>query len=119
MAHLLGVYIPNNQKILIGFTRIYGIGKASAIEICSLLGINPNGRIKDLSDHELNQVSKHVESNFLIQSDLIKKRNFFLKRLLSIKSHRGLRHFSGLPLRGQRTKSNGKTQKRIGKRIKI
>nr|YP_007890707.1 ribosomal protein S13 [Jakoba libera]AGH24201.1 ribosomal protein S13 [Jakoba libera] len=118
MAHLLGIYLPNHKNLKTGLTMIYGLGKSSVLEICSSVGLNPSSRIQDLTDYELNRISRHVESNYLIESELSKKENFSLKRLLTIKSYRGLRHYSGLPVRGQRTKSNARTQKRIGKRIK-
>lgn len=118
MAHLLGIYMKNSQNLVSGLTNIYGIGRTSAKDICMECGINPQTRIKDLTENEFTILSKEIEIHYMVESDLVKKKSQHLKRLLSIKCYRGLRHYSGLPVRGQRTRSNSKTQKRIGKRIR-
>lgn len=118
MAHLLGVHINDNKNLITGLTSIYGIGISHAIDICVKVQLNPKTRFKNLTENDINMISKELENNYVVESDLLKQNAYFLKRLLSIKSYRGLRHYSGLPVRGQRTKSNSKTQKRIGKRIK-
>ncbi len=117
MARILGVEIPNEKRVEIGLTYIYGIGLTRSKEILKIANINPDKRVKDLRDNELSKIAKIIEENYKIEGELrqIVFRN--IKRLKDIKSYRGLRHRLGLPVRGQRTRTNAVTRK--GKNIAV
>ena len=111
MARIAGVDLPREKRAEIGLTYIYGIGKATANEILAKADINPDTRIKDLSDDQVNELRKIIDADFLVEGDLRREIALNIKRLRDIKCYRGLRHAKGLPLRGQRTKTNARTRK--------
>ena len=113
MARIAGVDLPNNKRLEIALTYIYGIGKTRSGKILTATGINPNKRAKDLDANEVAILRKEIESNYKVEGDLRTETAMNIKRLIEIGSYRGLRHKKQLPTRGQRTHTNAKTQKRI------
>jgi len=111
MARIAGVDLPKNERIEIGLTRIFGIGRSLSKKILQETGINPGIRIKDLKDENIVQIRAIIEQNFKVEGDLRREIGMNVKRLQDIGSYRGLRHRLGLPLRGQRTKTNARTRK--------
>ncbi|BCR21106.1 30S ribosomal protein S13 [Borrelia miyamotoi] len=114
MARIAGIDLPNNKQLQIALTSIYGIGRARALEICKKTGISPERRAKDLDNGEVNKLRKTIENDYVIEGKLRSELAMSIKRLMDIACYRGLRHRKGLPLRGQRTKTNARTRK--GKR---
>ena len=110
MARIAGVDLPREKRAEIGLTYIYGIGKATANEILAKAEIDPNVRIKDLSEEQVNELRKIIDNDFLVEGDLRREIALNIKRLRDIKCYRGMRHAKGLPLRGQRTKTNASVQ---------
>ena len=114
MVYLLETKLNDNKSIFSALISIYGIGKSNAFSICKKLGFSENLKVKNLSEDHIKKLLKLVEnSNLLITSDLKKTKSLILKNLIFIKSYRGLRKIKGLPVRGQRTHTNGKTARRI------
>lgn len=111
MARILGVEIPNEKRIEIALTYVYGIGRAKAEELVKLVNINPATRVKDLTDVQIAQIAKVVEDKYKVEGELRQEVYRNIKRLKDIKSYRGLRHKLGLPVRGQRTRTNAVTRK--------
>lgn len=111
MARIAGVDLPREKRAEIGLTYIYGIGRATANEILAKAEINPDVRIKDLSDDEVNTLRKIIDTDFLVEGDLRREIALNIKRLRYIKCYIGIRHAKGLPLRGQKTKTNARTRK--------
>ena len=111
MARIAGVDLPNEKRAEIGLTYIYGIGRATANEILAKAEINPDTRIKDLSEEEVNTLRRIIDNDFLVEGDLRREIALNIKRLRDIKCYRGIRHAKGLPLRGQKTKTNARTRK--------
>ena len=111
MARIAGVDLPREKRAEIGLTYIYGIGKATANEILAKAEIDPNVRIKDLSEEQVNELRKIIDNDFLVEGDLRREIALNIKRLRDIKCYSGMRHAKGLPLRGQRTKTNARTRK--------
>ncbi|MDR0880841.1 MAG: 30S ribosomal protein S13 [Clostridioides sp.] len=111
MARIAGVDLPREKRAEIGLTYIYGIGRATSNEILAKAGINPDTRIKDLSEDEVNDLRKIIDADFLVEGDLRREIALNIKRLRDIKCYRGIRHAKGLPLRGQKTKTNARTRK--------
>ncbi|BDU62823.1 30S ribosomal protein S13 [Candidatus Borrelia fainii] len=114
MARIAGIDLPNNKQLQIALTSIYGIGRARALEICKKTDILPEKRAKDLDNDEVNKLRKIIESDYVVEGKLRSELAMSIKRLMDIACYRGLRHRKGLPLRGQRTKTNARTRK--GKR---
>lgn len=113
MIYLFESKIPENKSVVIALTSVYGIGKSNSILICKKLGFSKNLKIKDLSKDQINQLLKVIESlNLELASDLKKIKLLQLKKLISIKSYRGLRRAQGLPVRGQRTHTNARNSKK-------
>ncbi|MDE6473180.1 MAG: 30S ribosomal protein S13 [Ureaplasma sp.] len=110
MARLFGVDIPNDKRVLISLTYIYGIGKSTSAQILAKAKIDPNKRVKDLTENELAEI-RRIASEFTIEGDLRRQTAMDIKRLMEIASYRGIRHRRGLPVRGQRTKTNARTRK--------
>ncbi|MGL5246054.1 MAG: 30S ribosomal protein S13 [Mycoplasmoidaceae bacterium] len=110
MARILGVDIPNNKRVVISLTYIYGIGKSLSTKILNECKIDLDKRVADLSDDELSLIRKNI-SSFIIEGDLRRNKAMDIKRLMEIGSYRGIRHRKGLPVRGQRTKTNSRTRK--------
>ncbi len=111
MARIAGVNLPNQKRLEIGLTYIYGIGQASAREICASLGLSPDEKIRDLTDDEITKLRTYIDSNLQVEGDLRRERQQAIKRLGEIGSYRGIRHRRGLPVNGQRTKTNARTRK--------
>ena len=111
MARISGVDLPNNKRIEIALTYIYGIGRTSATKIVAKTGIDPDLRAKNLSDEQISQIRGVIESDYMVEGDLRREINLNIKRLMDLGNYRGLRHRRGLPVRGQRTKTNARTRK--------
>lgn len=111
MARITGVEVPNNKRVEIGLTYIFGIGRSKSKQILKEIKIDINKKVKDLSPDELSRIRKHIEIKETVEGDLRKKVNQNIKRLMDINSYRGRRHQRGLPVRGQRTKTNARTRK--------
>lgn len=117
MARLLGVEIPNEKRIEIALTYIYGVGRSKSNEILELVNIDPNTRTKDLSEQQLSQLAQVLDDKYKVEGELRQEVYRNIKRLQEIRSYRGLRHRLGLPVRGQRTRTNAVTRK--GKNIAV
>jgi len=111
MARIAGVNLPTNKRLEIGLTYIYGIGQSTARAICAELGLSPDEKVRDLTDEEITKLRSHIDGNLTVEGDLRRERSQSIKRLSEIGAYRGLRHRRGLPVRGQRTKTNGRTRK--------
>jgi small subunit ribosomal protein S13 len=111
MARIAGVNLPNQKRLEIGLTYIYGIGQPTAREICATLGLSPDTKIRDLTDEEVTKLQRHIDESNQVEGDLRRERQQAIKRLTEIGSYRGLRHRRGLPVNGQRTKTNARTRK--------
>ena len=117
MARIAGVDIPNNKRVEIALTYIYGIGRKSANDILEKTGINPDTRAKDLTEEEVAKLRDEIENSYTVEGDLRRDRAMNIKRLVEINCYRGIRHRKGLPVRGQRTKTNARTRKGPAKTI--
>lgn len=111
MARISGVDLPANKRIEVALTYIYGIGRSSSKKIIEEIAIDPDRRVKDLTDDEISSLRKAIEKNYKVEGDLRTDIAFNIKRLMDIGCYRGRRHRMGLPLRGQNTKNNAKTCK--------
>ena len=111
MARIAGVDLPRDKRVEIGLTYIFGIGRKSANDILAATGINPDTRVRDLSEDEVSKLREHIDHNYVVEGDLRSTVAFDIKRLIEIGSYRGLRHRKGLPVRGQRSKTNARTRK--------
>ena len=111
MARIAGVDIPNNKRVEIALTYIYGIGRKSANDILAATGINPDTRAKDLTEAEVAKLRDEIESSYTVEGDLRRDVALNIKRLVEINCYRGIRHRKGLPVRGQNTKNNARTRK--------
>ena len=111
MARIAGVDLPREKRVEIGLTYIYGIGNTSAKEILAEAGVNPDTRVKDLTEDEAGKIRKIIEAKYLVEGDLRREVSMNIKRLMEIGSYRGIRHRRGLPVRGQKTKTNARTRK--------
>ena len=111
MARISGVDLPNNKRIEIALTYIYGIGRTSATKIIEKTKIDPDLRAKNLSDEQISQIRGVIENDYMVEGDLRREVNLNIKRLMDLGNYRGLRHRRGLPVRGQRTKTNARTRK--------
>ena len=111
MARIAGVDLPKEKRVEIGLTYIYGVGLSTSQKILATTGINPDTRIKDLTEDEVNEIRNYVNKNLMVEGDLRREIALNIKRLRDIKCYRGMRHAKGLPLRGQRTKTNARTRK--------
>ncbi len=117
MARIAGVDIPNNKRIEIALTYIYGIGRKSANDILAVTGIDPDTRAKDLTDADIAKLRDEIEANYKVEGDLRRDVALDIKRMVEINCYRGVRHRKGLPVRGQRTKTNARTRKGPAKTI--
>jgi small subunit ribosomal protein S13 len=111
LARIAGVNLPNQKRLEIGLTYIYGIGQSTAQKICAALELDPDQKIKDLTDDEVTKLRTYNDANVEVEGDLRRERSQAIKRLSEIGCYRGLRHRRGLPARGQRTKTNARTRK--------
>ena len=117
MARLVGVDLPRNKRIEIALTYIYGIGLTTAKEIIAATGVDPDIRVKDLSEEDLAKLRDYIQQNLKVEGDLNREVSQNVKRLMEIGCYRGLRHRRGLPVRGQRTHTNARTRKGPRKQI--
>ncbi len=111
MARIAGVNLPNQKRLEIGLTYIYGIGQPTAHEICAALGLSPETKIRDLTDEEVTKLQRYIDDQHQVEGDLRRERQQAIKRLTEIGAYRGVRHRRGLPVNGQRTKTNARTRK--------
>ena len=112
MARIAGVDLPREKRIEIGLTYIYGIGRTSASKILEAAGVNPDTRVKDITDEEVKKISDVIErEGYMVEGDLRREIALNIKRLQEIGCYRGIRHRKGLPVRGQKTKTNARTRK--------
>ena len=111
MARIAGINIPLNKRVEIGLTYIYGIGRPTSNEMLAKLGIEPDRAVRDLTDDEIAKLRDLIDSEYVVEGDLRRERSQNVKRLQEIGSYRGLRHRRGLPVNGQRTKTNARTRK--------
>ncbi|MBO8139640.1 MAG: 30S ribosomal protein S13 [Thermosipho sp. (in: Bacteria)] len=111
MARIVGVEIPNDKKVEIALTYIYGIGKTRAKQICESINVDPNKKVRELNDEEISKIANFIQQNFKVEGELRSEVMSNIKRLIDIGCYRGLRHKLGLPVRGQKTKSNARTRK--------
>ena len=117
MARIAGVDIPNNKRVEIALTYIYGIGRKSANDILAATGINPDTRAKDLTEEEVAKLRDEIENSYTVEGDLRREVGLNIKRMVEVNCYRGIRHRKGLPVRGQRTKTNARTRKGPAKTI--
>ena len=117
MARIAGIDLPRDKRVEIGLTYIYGIGLSRSKEILASTGVNPDTRVKDLSDAEVAALRASVESNYQVEGDLRRWESMNIKRLVDIGTYRGRRHRMGLPVRGQRTRTNARTRR--GRRVAV
>ena len=117
MARIAGVDIPNNKRVEIALTYIYGIGRKSANDILAKTGVDPDKRAKDLTEDEIAKLRDEIENNYTVEGDLRRDVALNIKRMVEINCYRGIRHRKGLPVRGQRTKTNARTRKGPAKTI--
>ena len=117
MARIAGINIPPHQHAEIGLTAIFGIGRTTAQQLCASLSIDPNTRVRDLTDEEVNQIRVYVDANLKVEGDLRREVSQDIKRKIEIGCYQGVRHRKGLPVRGQRTHTNARTRKGKAKPI--
>jgi small subunit ribosomal protein S13 len=111
MARIAGINIPLNKRVEIGLTYIYGIGRPTSNEILAALGIEPDRKVRDLTDDEVSKLRDIIDRDYVVEGDLRRERSQNIKRLMEIGCYRGIRHRRGLPVRGQNTKTNARTRK--------
>lgn len=119
MARISGVDLPRDKRVEIGLTYIYGIGRKTSNDILAATGVNPDTRVRDLSEDDVSKLREYIDHNLRVEGDLRRDVAFDIKRLIEIGSYRGLRHRRGLPVRGQRSKTNARTRKGPKKTIEI
>ena len=111
MARIAGVDLPREKRIEIGLTYIYGIGRVSATKILEKAGVNPDTRVRELTDDEVKSIAEVIDADYMVEGDLRREIALNIKRLQEIGCYRGIRHRKGLPVRGQKTKTNASTRK--------
>ena len=111
MARIAGVDVPRDKRIEIGLTYVYGIGRKTATDILAATGVNPDIRVRDLSEDDVSKLRDYIDHNLVVEGDLRREVSMNIKRLMEIGCYRGLRHRRGLPVRGQNTKQNARTRK--------
>ena len=111
MARIAGIDLPRDKRIEIALTDVYGIGRKTATDICANTGVDPDIRVRDLSEDDAAKLREYIEKNIRVEGDLRRDVAFDIKRLVEIGCYRGVRHRKGLPVRGQRTKTNARTRK--------
>jgi small subunit ribosomal protein S13 len=111
MARIAGVNLPNQKRLEIGLTYIYGIGRSTSQKVLSDLGLSLDTKVKDLTDEEVTKLREYIDANLEVEGDLRRERSQSIKRLGEISAYRGIRHRRGLPVNGQRTKTNARTRK--------
>ena len=111
MARIAGVNLPNQKRLEIGLTYIFGVGQSTAQKICAALGLSPDTKVRDLTEDEVAKLRDYIDANQQVEGDLRRERTNAIKRLSEIGAYRGLRHRRNLPVNGQRTKTNARTRK--------
>lgn len=111
MARIAGVDLPRDKRVEIGLTYVYGIGRKKASEILAATGVNPDTRVRDLTEEDEKKLRDYIDKNLIVEGDLRRNVSLNIKRLIDIQCYRGVRHRKGLPVRGQRTKTNARTRK--------
>ena len=111
MARIAGINIPLNKRVEIGLTYIYGIGRPTSNEILAALGVEPDRKVRDLTDDEVSKLRDIIDRDYVVEGDLRRERSQNIKRLMEIGCYRGIRHRRGLPVRGRNTKTNARTRK--------
>jgi len=111
MARIAGVDIPREKRLEIALTYVFGVGRPTSLKVCAELGLNPNTRVRDLTDDEVNRIRVYVDQNLRVEGDLRRDVAQDIKRKIEIGSYQGVRHRKGLPVRGQRTHTNARTRK--------
>ncbi len=111
MARISGIDLPRDKRIEIALTYVYGIGRKTAVDICANTQVNPDIRVRDLSEDDAAKLREYIEKNCVVEGDLRREIAFDIKRLIEIQCFRGIRHRKGLPVRGQRSKTNARTRK--------
>ncbi|MDN5325414.1 MAG: small subunit ribosomal protein [Moorella sp. (in: firmicutes)] len=111
MARIAGVDLPRDKRVEVALTYIYGIGRPKSNTILAATGVNPDTRVRDLTEEEVNRLRDYIDKNVVVEGDLRREVSLNIKRLMEIGCYRGLRHRRGLPVRGQRTKTNARTRK--------
>jgi small subunit ribosomal protein S13 len=111
MARIAGVNLPRDKNLEVGLTYIFGIGRSTALQVCNGTGLSPTEKVRDLTDPEITKLRDYIDSNLQVEGDLRRERTQAIKRLSEIGAYRGLRHRRGLPVNGQRTKTNARTRK--------
>lgn len=111
MARIAGVDLPRDKRVEVALTYIYGIGRTRAKQLLAMTGVNPDTRVRDLTEDEISRLREAIDKNFVVEGDLRREVQLNIKRLIDIGSYRGLRHRRGLPVRGQRTRTNARTRK--------
>jgi len=111
LARIAGVNLPREKRLEVGLTYIYGIGPATARKVCTELGLSADEKVRDLTDPEITKLRNYIDSNLQVEGDLRRERSQAIKRLQEIGTYRGFRHRRGLPVNGQRTKTNARTRK--------
>jgi small subunit ribosomal protein S13 len=111
LARIAGVDLPKNKRVVIGLTYIFGIGRSSAQKICADAGVDENKRVKDLDENDIRKIRTLIQNEYKVEGALKAEINMNIKRLMDINCYRGIRHYRGLPVRGQRTKTNARTRK--------
>jgi small subunit ribosomal protein S13 len=117
MARIAGVNLPTQKRLEVGLTYIYGIGRSTAQKICTTLELDPDEKVRDLTDEEVTKLRQYIDGELQVEGDLRRERGQAIKRLTEIGSYRGIRHRRGLPVRGQRTKTNARTRKGPAKTV--
>jgi small subunit ribosomal protein S13 len=117
VARIAGVDLPRDKRVEIGLTYIYGIGLSRAQKIIAATGVNPDTRVKDLTEEDVTALRAHVEANYQIEGDLRRWESMNIKRLMDIGTYRGRRHRLGLPVRGQRTRTNARTRRGVRRTV--
>ncbi|MBS3976387.1 MAG: 30S ribosomal protein S13 [Syntrophomonadaceae bacterium] len=111
MARIAGVDLPRDKRVEIAITYIYGIGRSTSAKVLARAGVSPDTRVRNLTEEEVNRLREAIDKNCIVEGDLRREISLNIKRLMEIGSYRGLRHRRGLPVRGQRTKTNSRTRK--------
>jgi small subunit ribosomal protein S13 len=111
VARIAGVNLPREKRLEVGLTYIFGVGRSTALQICAATGLAPDEKVRDLTDPEITKLREYIDGNLQVEGDLRRERQQAIKRLSEIGAYRGLRHRRGLPVNGQRTKTNARTRK--------
>jgi len=119
LARIAGVDLPRDKRVEVSLTYIYGIGFTTSRKILSATGVDPNTKVRDLTDEELSKLREQIERNHRVEGDLRRDVQLNIRRLMEIGSYRGLRHRRGLPVRGQRTSTNARTRKGVKKTVGV